>query len=93
MESIAREFCACGLAKNAISVNETVNDLTDHLAVGEPDHETVFGALVFVFGLNDKLTALAVVGLTFASTAKFDLVSTKVGLVFRGANESLTKYR
>jgi len=51
------------------------------LSVGETNHETVLGRLVLVLVLADEALALTVVGLSFAATAKLDLVTREVRLV------------
>ena len=42
--------------------------MTDDITIGEADDETVFGCVVFVFGLSDEALAGVVVGLTSTTT-------------------------
>ena len=51
------------------------HNLADDVFVGEADNETVFGGIVFVFGLGDETLAGVIVGFALSATLVFRLVA------------------
>mmetsp|Transcript_32902 Transcript_32902/g.75764 ORF Transcript_32902/g.75764 Transcript_32902/m.75764 type:complete len:334 (+) Transcript_32902:300-1301(+) len=82
LESIAMQFLRVGLAEDTVTIHQGVHDLADHLTIGEAHHQTVFGGLVLVLVLATETLALTVIGLALPTTAKLDLITGEVGLVF-----------
>jgi hypothetical protein len=77
------------LAQDAVTINKTIDHLTNHLLIREPNDKTILGSLVLVLGLDDELAALAVIRFALATTTKLDLETTKVRLTLGTADESL----
>jgi hypothetical protein len=77
------------LTQDPITVDQTKDNLTNHLFVREPDDETIFGSLVFVLGLDDEFTTLTVIRFAFPTTTELDLETTKVRLALGTADEYL----
>ena len=80
-QSVTFKFGGAGLAKNAISIYQSIGNLANHLGVGETDDKTVLRGLVLVLILSAETLTLAVVSLSLATTTEFDLVPREVGLV------------
>jgi hypothetical protein len=79
------------LTQDAITVDQTVHNLTDHLTIGEADDQTVLGRLVLVLVLTDETLALTVVRLALAATTELDLVARIVRLVLLAFDKRLGK--
>jgi len=89
LESVTGELETGGRGKNAVTVDETVNNLADDLLVGETDDKTVLGRLVLVLGLAAKTLSLTVVGLSGATTTELDLEPGEIRLVLLDLDKRL----
>lgn len=89
LESVAGKLLGSSLAQDAISVNEGIGDLANHLLVGESNDKTVLGGLVLVLVLSTQALALTVVGSALAAATKLHLVTGEVGPVLLDFDESL----
>jgi hypothetical protein len=67
--------------EHKVTLELGVHNLANHVLVGETNHQTVFGRIVLVLGLDDETLAGKVIGLAFTSTTELDLEAFKVGLV------------
>mmetsp|Transcript_31028 Transcript_31028/g.74978 ORF Transcript_31028/g.74978 Transcript_31028/m.74978 type:complete len:274 (-) Transcript_31028:85-906(-) len=90
VQPVPSQFGRLGLAEDAVTIDQGVRDLADHLRVGEPDDETVLGRLVLVLVLGAQTLTLTVVGLTFTATTELDLVPRKVRLGLLDLDESFS---
>mmetsp|Transcript_4389 Transcript_4389/g.9415 ORF Transcript_4389/g.9415 Transcript_4389/m.9415 type:complete len:259 (+) Transcript_4389:231-1007(+) len=84
LEAVSRKLRGGSLAEDAITIDERVHNLADHLTIGETNDQTVLGRLVLVLGLADQAFSLTVVRLTFTATTELDLVSRVVRFVGSG---------
>lgn len=60
--------------ENLVTANLRGDDLSDDVAVGEADDETVLGRIVLVLGLGGQALAGIVVGLALSAALVLDLV-------------------
>jgi len=51
LQSVTGEFVRAGRREDAVTIDQGVHDLADHLTVGETHDDTVLGGLVLVLGL------------------------------------------
>mmetsp|Transcript_9613 Transcript_9613/g.14529 ORF Transcript_9613/g.14529 Transcript_9613/m.14529 type:complete len:263 (-) Transcript_9613:118-906(-) len=51
LQSVTGQFVRAGRRKNAVTIDQGVHNLADHLTVGETHDDTVLGGLVLVLGL------------------------------------------
>jgi hypothetical protein len=58
------KFVSIGSSKNEITLELSIDDLTDNVLVGESNDHSVLGGVVLVLGLNNKSLSSIVVGLT-----------------------------
>lgn len=68
LDAIALELVPIGSAEDLVAGDLGGDDLCDDVLVGEADDKTVFGCVVFIFGLRDQALAGEVVGFTCPST-------------------------
>ena len=69
------------MGHNVITSEGGVDNLAYDLGAGAADNESVLLAVVLVLVLEDEVTTGLVVGLSFASTSVFGLISAAVGFV------------
>ena len=72
LDAVLGELLRRGVGKNEVTLELGVDDLADHLAVGDADDKAVLGRGVLVLGLSDKTLTSVVVSLTLATTAGLD---------------------
>ena len=53
-----------GSREDEITLELSVDDLTDDVLVGETDNQSILGRVVLVLGLNDESLTSIVIGLT-----------------------------
>jgi len=87
-QSVSWQLSGSGLSKDTITIDQGVCNLADNLTVGETNDKAVFWGLVLVLVLGTKTLTLTVVGLSLATTAKFDLVTAEVSPVLLNLDES-----
>jgi hypothetical protein len=78
-------------AKDLVTINLSIDDLAEHIAVGEADDQTVLVRQVLVLVLGDQLEALAIVSATLSAPAELDLEGLEVSLVLNNLDEWLHK--
>lgn len=60
-QAVSGQLLRAGLAQHLITNDLSIDDLAQHVAVGEADNQAVLGGLVLVLVLSDQLVALTVV--------------------------------
>jgi len=77
----------CG-SEDDIGVKSRVDDLSNHVLVGEADDKAVLGGVVLGLVLSDEALTGIVVGLTLTATFVLDLEALEVGLALDNTKES-----
>ena len=88
-DAVPLEFRGVGRLHHVVTLDGGVDNLADHLGVGNSDYKTVLSCVVLVLVLDDKSTSLLVVGETLSSTFELDLVPHVVGLVLHNFDKRL----
>jgi hypothetical protein len=78
-----------GSSYDEITNDFRVDNLDNDVFVCETYNKTVFGGVVFVFGLGDEFLSLLVIGSTFTSSSEFNLEAFEVSFVFDYLDETL----
>lgn len=79
-DTIALELVRVSGGEDLVTRDLRVDDLSDDVAVGEADNQTVLGRVVLVLGLGDEALTGVVVGLTLTATAVLGLVAAVLSL-------------
>lgn len=79
-DTIALELVGVSGGEDLVTRDLRVDDLSDDVAVGEADNQTVLGRVVLVLGLGDEALTGVVVGLTLTATAVLGLVAAVLSL-------------
>lgn len=74
-DTIALELVRVSGGEDLVTRDLRVDDLSDDVAVGEANNQTVLGRIVLVLGLGDEALTGVVVGLTLTATAVLGLVA------------------
>lgn len=74
-DTIALELVGVSGGEDLVTRDLRVDDLSNDVAVGEADNQTVLGRVVLVLGLGDEALTGVVVGLTLTATAVLGLVA------------------
>lgn len=88
LKPIARQFVRIGSGHDNVSLDLGICDLANHILVGEPHDEPVFGAVVLVLGLVGQPLAGAIISLALTPSPVLDLVALEVGLVLDNLHEA-----
>lgn len=80
LDTIALELVRVSGGEDLVTRDLRVDDLSDDVAVGEADNQTVLGRVVLVLGLGDEALTGVVVGLTLTATAVLGLVAAVLSL-------------
>lgn len=75
-DTVALQLVRVSSGQDLVARDLRGDDLSDDVAVGEPDNHAVLGRIVLVLGLGDQALAGIVVGLTLTATAVLGLVAT-----------------
>lgn len=86
-ESESSELLGISLAEHLVSLDGSVDDLSDDSSVGSSDAESVLLGVVLVLVLLDESSSGEVVGLSFSSASELDLVSGVVRRSLDGLDE------
>lgn len=73
LDAVPLEFVRIRRAEDLVPRDFRRHDLDDNVPVGEPHHQSVFGRIVFVFGLRDESLARVVIGFALAAAFVFGL--------------------
>lgn len=72
-----------------ITLDGGVDDLRQHILVGEANHQSVFGGVVLILVLANQPLPRTVVGLTLAPATELDLVTLEIRLCLLHLDERL----
>lgn len=89
-DAIALELVRVGAGENLVTGELRVDDLSDHVAVGEADDQAVLGSVVLVLGLGDQTLTSIVVGLSLSAAAVLGLVATKKCVSMQTSHDRFT---
>lgn len=93
LAAVPGELLGGGLAHAHVALDGGVDDLRQHVLVGEAHHQAVLGRVVLVLVLADQPLPRPVVGLALAPAAKLDLVALEVRLRLLDLDERLWRPR
>ena len=67
VDTVTRELLRGRGAENEVALEARVDDLHNHLLVGEADNQAVLGCVVLVLGLGDQTLAGIVISLSLTT--------------------------
>ena len=89
LDSVPGELVGVGGGDDLVTVETSVSDLGDDIAVGDTHDHAVLGRIIFVLVLNHKTLAGEVVSLALATPAELDLEALEVSFVLDDFHERL----